>query len=58
MTQVSDRPTQDSPCPTEPEYLAWRDAKVRKALAAAEQSGRSGYVALDDVAQKFGLNVR
>lgn len=50
-TEDLTRPTQES---TDPEYLAWRDAQVREAMAQVRAEPDS-VVPLRDVMKQYGL---
>lgn len=61
-TRTADTPsfeelTTPQPESTDPDYLAWRDAKVRAALKAKED-GAATYKSLEEIAAKYGLDVR
>lgn len=49
--------TQPGPESTDPDYLAWRDARVRETLAKMD-SGEMKMHSLEDVKKRFGLDVR
>lgn len=40
---------------TDPEYLAWKQAKIKAALDKKED-GTATYKSIDEVAAKFGFN--
>ena len=61
MDQTKDRPptldeaTTPQPESTDPDYLAWKDAKIRAAIKAADENPDGG-VTLDEMWKKFGLD--
>ena len=63
MTELSQiKPTiaemmEDNPPSTDPEYLAWKEAKITTAMKK-KQDGTATYKPIDEVAAKFGFNAR
>ena len=49
--------TASQPESTSPEYLAWRDAKVRRVLAEKEAK-QADYKPIDEIASRFRPNAR
>lgn len=61
MTELSQiKPTmaemmEIAPPSTDPEYLAWKEAKIKAAMKK-KQDGTATYKSIDEIAAKFGFN--
>ena len=48
---------ENTPPSTDPDYLAWKEAKITAAMKK-KQDGTATYKSIDEVAAKFGFNAR
>ncbi|WP_299794034.1 hypothetical protein [uncultured Marivita sp.] len=47
----------EMPPSTDPEYLAWKEAKIKAAMKK-KQDGTATYTSIDEIAAKFGFDAR